>query len=396
MGSLLSVTVESGMCIGCGACGVVAPSKVVFHPNSAGFVEPLEVSALSPDETRTVERVCPALNVEGPEQANGLWGPIVEVLRGHAVDPELRYRASSGGALSAVSIGQLAGGLADEVICVRASEVDPLSTLPFATSSVVEVAEASGSRYAPASPILALPAPAGRERRVVFVGKPCDVAAARGLEREGRLGETEVSLYVSFLCAGTPSAGGTNEVLRAMGVSPDDVVSFRYRGNGWPGAATATTGRGESQTLDYDVSWGQHLGRCIHERCKYCGDGIGLSADLVFGDAWMLGANGLPTFEEHPGESLVLVRTERGHQAVSLSESLGKLAVEPLDLSQVSLMQPYQVHRRRYVRARLLGRRMAGGRVPRYGRSCGVKLLQRGSHPIRALREAFGAFRRSR
>jgi coenzyme F420 hydrogenase subunit beta len=179
-----------------------------------------------------------------------------------------------------------------------------------------------------------------------------------------------------------------------MGVAEEKVTSMRYRGNGWPGKMSVETAEGVS-TMDYDTSWGKHLGTDIHTRCKYCADGVGLSADLVFGDAWLCTPEGQPSLKEAPGWSAVIVRTTRGTELLGGASQRGAVVYEPYSIQELSKVQRYQVDRRRTVWARLRGRRLAGATVPRYSR--GVRRIGWNPvSPVVRLRALLGAFSRSK
>lgn len=353
---------------------------------------PVEAAPLSPSEDAAVGRVCPALTVSAPEGTHsGVWGPVRQVCQGHSTDHDLRHRGSSGGALTALARHLLDSGSVDTVVCTVASGDDPLLNVPLVASDAGELIRSAGSRYAPAAPLAGLfDVKVGD--RVAFIGKPCDVAAARALQAGGHLPSLELSLCLSFLCAGTPSIDGTTATLAAMGVQREEVKEFRYRGNGWPGTACAVTPSGPSE-LSYDESWGGHLGPRVHERCKYCADGIGLSADVVFGDAWRL-KDGQPSFVEAPGESLVFVRTASGQAAVADAVTAGALVLADFAIGTLEQIQPYQAHRRRYIGARLLGLAVVGRVRPRYAKTVLVPRSERHIERVRWLREFAGTLKR--
>ena len=60
-----------------------------------------------------------------------------------------------------------------------------------------------------------------------------------------------------------------------LGVAPEDLAAFRYRGDGWPGYATATRRDGSAERMSYNDSWGDILTRHVQFRCKICPDGVG-------------------------------------------------------------------------------------------------------------------------
>lgn len=200
---------------------------------------------------------------------------------------------------------------------------------------------------------------------LAFIGKPCDVAALRSL---GRSRPEVAKKFLSFCLYVRRNTGlkGTEGVVRAMGLEPEKVIRFRYRGNGWPGKARAETIDGDSAEMDYDSSWGNILNRHLQFRCKICPDGTGEFSDITCADAWYGNDKGYPTFEESDGRSTVLSRTQNGFDIVNEAVNAGYLAVSELPVVDIEQMQPYQVDRKRMVLARLFGLKLAFQPTPKY------------------------------
>jgi coenzyme F420 hydrogenase subunit beta len=119
-------------------------------------------------------------------------------------------------------------------------------------------------------------------------------------------------LVLSFFCAGVPSLDRSDAVVRKLGFEPDSITFFRYRGEGWPGEASAVGKDGSERRMSYADSWGGVLAKEVQFRCKICPDAVGGSADLVCADAWYADEAGYPAFDDLPGRSLVIARTRIG------------------------------------------------------------------------------------
>ena len=364
----LARVARGDLCAGCGACAAIAPG-VVMREAPPGFARPEEIGAVTPQEDAAIARVCPGL-VEEVDAAgrpdHALWGPYMEMRTGHATDPALRHAASSGGALSAVLTHLLETGAVDGVIQTAASDSVPVGNAAVVSRDASGVMAAAGSRYAPSSPLEGIEAHLSGSERLAFVGKPCDVAALRALGREDpRVGE-RIAHVLSFFCAGVPSRAGAEAVLRALGTAPEETVGFRYRGHGWPGHAVARLADGSERSMTYAESWGAVLSRHVQHRCKICPDGTGALADLVCADAWECDERGYPVFEERPGTSLIVARTERGARLMAEAEAAGRIETQPFEVERLEPIQPGQVRRRQALAARLAAQRVAGRPVPRY------------------------------
>ncbi|MFN3972076.1 MAG: Coenzyme F420 hydrogenase/dehydrogenase, beta subunit C-terminal domain [Gemmobacter sp.] len=203
-------------------------------------------------------------------------------------------------------------------------------------------------------------------RRFAFVGKPCDAAALRALTQRDAQAAEAFPVILSFFCAGVPSRSGARAVLAALGVTEAEVSAFRYRGNGWPGQATATLHDGTTRSMSYHDSWGKILSKHVQHRCKICADGTGTAADIICADAWEADAEGYPLFTEGAGTSLIVARTALGSEVIAAAEATGGIVTAHFDPTTLAAIQPGQRERRRALFARLLALRMIGRNVPKY------------------------------
>jgi coenzyme F420 hydrogenase subunit beta len=370
--------VANDLCTGCGACPSLAPGKLELRLSRRGQLEPEVRAPLSAAEQARVVAICPGAVVgheEGTPMApaagvpvHPTWGPIMTSGQGWATDPAQRRGGSSGGGLTALASYALAHDWADAVVHVGMSGDDPLAAGTWVSTTPEQVLTRAGSRYQPASVLDGVLAAVREHERVVVVGRPCDISALRRWQAQDAELAAGVVLALSFFCAGTPTRRGTEALLAKMGVAPEDTAALRFRGDGWPGLATVTRHDGSAETLTYNESWGQVLGKHLLWRCKLCPDGVGEFADVACADAWEGGEDGFPSFEEQAGRSLVLARTALGAQLVDAAVRDGALVREDLDPSAIDGMQPYQLRRRRELLARLVGARLAGRRVPSFPR----------------------------
>lgn len=362
------------MCTGCGACAYVDPGRIrmvdALDLGRRPVVFADAATRGAPDEAL---RVCPGAGLS--RERGGLpegaieallpaWGPVLEVYEGFASDPELRRAASSGGAASALALHALEAGGMHGVLHIAARDDVPYLNRTVLSRSREELLAATGSRYAPASPcdglgrVEAAPAPC------VFIGKPCDVAAADLARRARPALDAKLGLTVAIFCAGTPSTRGTIEMMRRLGVEdPSEVVSVRYRGLGWPGLARVRvrTGAGERErSLTYAESWGL-LQRYRQWRCYVCADHSGEFADVAVGDPWY---REIP--EDEPGRSLVLARTPRGREIVRAAIASGHLDARPVDPILVTASQPELLRVRGAIWGRIWASWLLGAAAPRY------------------------------
>jgi len=364
--------------------------------SSPGFLRPQQTEPLSTAEEAALAGFCPALGqtVEARGRPDHLlWGPYLEMRTGWAIDPELRFAGASGGVLSALLVHLLESGEVEAVVQIAADPDNPIANRTVVSRNRADIQAAAGSRYAPSAPLARLHEFVATGRRYAFVGKPCDVVALRALSDERPEIAAIFPVMLSFFCAGVPSETGGREVLSALGAKQEDVTSFRYRGQGWPGRATAQLSDGSERSMSYHDSWGGILSNHVQHRCKICADGTGKAADIVCADAWKCDADGYPVFEEAEGVSLIVGRTALGERIFQDAIAAGRITAVPFEVADLAAIQPGQRERRRALLARLLALRLAGRPVPHYE---GLHLwaAARQNPILRNLRNFLGMLRR--
>ena len=359
---------EGHLCTGCGACAYVQPSSVRMVDDLDQGRRPLVTNGA---DTSEALGVCPGVGLAHgadpagtiPELRRG-WGPVLALWEGYATDDDVRWLASSGGAATALALHALEHEGMAGVLHIAARPDQPLLNRTVLSTSRAELLAATGSRYAPASPCDGLGRIEEADAPCVFIGKPCDVAAARRAgELRPALGE-KLGLTVAIFCAGAPSTRATLEMVERMGFGDRDAVAaLRYRGKGWPGNAEATgrgTADGRVERWTYQRSWG-FLQRYRQWRCYVCADHTGEFADVSVGDPWYR-----PIPEGEPGRSLVLARTERGRRAVEAAIASAALHLEPVEPHILVDSQINLLHTRGAVWGRSLVCRLFGVAAPRY------------------------------
>jgi len=323
-------------------------------------------------DTSEALKVCPGIELEHPDftrqesiekELVDAWGPILSMWEGGASDEQLRFAGSSGGAASALAVYALEHLGFRLVLHVGADPDAPHTNRTVASRTRDEVLKRSGSRYAPASPCELLNLIEDARGPCLFIGKPCDVAAAQKARRYRPNLDRNLALTVAFFCAGTPSTNGTLQLLESLGVPDvDDLTEVRYRGNGWPGDFVATARKGEpAYSCTYDQSWGEVLSNHVQWRCKLCLDHTGEFADIAVGDPWYR-----PIQEGEMGSSLIVARTDVGKRCVETAIKDGVLTASRVDSDLLPKSQPNLLRTRGEVWGRMLGARLSGASTPTY------------------------------
>ncbi len=357
------------LCTGCGACVAACPEHNIELVDVVNQGLRPVVNSAKCQKCGECVMVCPGIEVsrglfskESLVELMQAWGPVLEVWEGYASDPEIRFKGSSGGVATALALFCLEKEGLSGVLHIGAYPETPLRNVPVFSKNRQEVLACTGSRYSPAAPCAKLDWIANAKSKCVFIGKPCDVVALRKAQAANpKLGE-KVLLAMSIFCAGTPSTAGTYKVLESLGVKPEEVEEFRYRGCGWPGETIVKIkGCDDQSQMSYEQSWSNILTKYVPLRCQLCPDGTGELADISCGDPWYRDAEA-----NDAGYSMVLVRTEKGRQLLNKAVESGYIQLSKVEPKVLPLSQQSLLMKRRNLWGRLLAMRILRVPVPKY------------------------------
>jgi coenzyme F420 hydrogenase subunit beta len=357
------------LCLGCGVCFSLCPKGRVrlVDVEDEGirpFVEPDGCRACGmclqgcPGIYNVVANCAPN-QCQADAQPLKRWGVFTELWEGYATDPEIRFKGSSGGLCTALSLFCLEQGIAGGVLHVGSDPEKPWKNKTVRSKTRDELVARTGSRYAPAAPGDGLRFIEDAPDRSVFVGKPCDVAGLRMVQQLRPELDRKTAVAIGFFCAGTPSTRGTIELLRKFDAKPEQLAEFRYRGMGWPGMATVRFKDGNRPPMKatYNDSWG-FLQKYRPFRCYLCPDLTAEFADISVGDPWYREVG-----ENEPGRSLILIRTEVGREIFHQALKQGCVTAEPADSNVIYRSQKNLLGKRQAIWGRLLAMKLLG--IPR-------------------------------
>ena len=365
--------VMDGACIGCGLCAGVSDGTITMAFTPQSRERPVVTGNPSHADVEAINMACPGLVAEGiaaneagaDASFDKVWGYTRESVIAWAKDPEIRFKASTGGVLSALSAYLLETGEVDFILHVGPDPHYPARSHWKISRTPGEAADTGGSRYGPAAPLAGL----AKARELVgagagkfaFVGKPCDVSAIRLLARQEEWLAQGLAYRLTIMCGGASEFEKTRSLLSEWGIEENELTELRYRGLGNPGPTTARTRSGEGFSKTYQELWEDESKWALQHRCKICPDAIGMAADLVSFDCW---PGGGPVGEDE-GYNAVITRTPAGTGLLERAVADGKIILgRSLDTSDIANFQPHQERKRRAVWARLLGQRAAKKHAP--------------------------------
>lgn len=338
--------VDWRLCLGCGACQYICPEQKISLVNR---VEEGIRPARSDRDCGTCNdcvTVCPSVQTDfsqllqgrNPEPLEKPWGAIAGIWEGHASDEEIRFKGSSGGALTALSAYCLEQANMSGVLHIGQDPNDPVLNTTRLSKNREDLMKATGSRYSPASACDRLDLVENSDSPCAIVGKPAEISAVRNAMKLRPALAEKIGVTLSFFCAETPPTHATLSLLKTFKEDPTKLKALRYRGHGWPGYFTVSEENGESREhWIYQRSWA-YLQRFRPWAVQMWPDGSGELADITCGDPWYEEPDG-----KNPGFSLIVARTEKGAKLIEAAAAAGYLSIskaEPwkLEKSQAGLL----------------------------------------------------------
>lgn len=321
-------------CCGCGACASVCPTEAItMGEDTCGFALP-RVDASRCIGCDACTRVCPI----GNERT--LHNDASDVaLAARMTDEKALGRSASGGvafALETVAIRK--GGV------VYACITDEGRPRHARITNEDELAHTQGSCYAQSDTTDIWDAIKGdvkAERKVLFVGTPCQCAAARMVTSDNPLLST-----VEIVCEGVPSATMYESFLQSlepMVLEPVSYVRFRDKerdgwSTGWPAIVGNNGQTAGEKRYNATELWYYDLfkhGLILRDSCHDCPFATSERvADVTIGDLW--GIETMPVSKQlrktaNKGTSCVLVNTERGRTIIDAAAGMVDAEIVPID-----------------------------------------------------------------
>lgn len=361
------------VCAGCGLCASI-DENIEMHYNIDGYLRPnFNPDHISENTLKLIEHSCPGVVVKNDlkydvsGKIDKVWGPYNNIYKGYSSERTVRHNGSSGGVLTSIAIFLIEYKKVDCIVHVGASTEIPYVNQTKLSFTKRDIIMNTGSRYAPSSPLEAIKKIVKSNLKCAIIAKPCDISAIRRYLNIKPDLTSNIKYLLSFMCAGIPSIEGTKEVISKFGLTLDEVMELRYRGEGWPGFFKVVENNGKIHKMTYNESWGTILNKHIQFRCKICVDGTGEFADVTCADAWEESNDGYPSFEENEGMSLIIERTSTGTNLINEAIFEGYINIkEGMELRAIDKIQPFQLNRKKNIFPRKLALKLLGKRLPNY------------------------------
>ena len=183
----VSDVVTNGLCIGCGLCEAVTCGRVKMTLNAVGGLRPSPTDRFSEQEEAQILAACPGTVAQSrpmtDDTHDAIWGAYSTMRYAWAGDPDVRFKAATGGVLTALGMHLLDSGQVDFVLHVTADPDHPMRSNWVMSETKDDVFLRAGSRYGPVAPLAGLFDALERGQPFAIIAKPCDIAAVHALSK---------------------------------------------------------------------------------------------------------------------------------------------------------------------------------------------------------------------
>ena len=315
------------LCLCCGTCTAVCPTNAISLVETINGLLIPEVNDSTCNGCGLCLKVCPGTHLEKGlllPQTDPFKGNVITAYCGQAVDKDVLQNGQSGGAVTALLEHLLDSGRINNALVTQMPQDGSLRPKCVVTCERDVIRKSQASKYCPA-PVGAAAQKAIKQNgeKLAVVGISCQI---HGLANAQTYLGGPAPLRIGLVCDRMLTFGAIDFLVNKAGVNREDVASLQFRSkkfNGWPGDVCVRMKDGEELCVA-----NKHRGsiKDIYTplRCRLCFDKMNVLSDIVVGDAW-----GLRKGKD--GFSAIIVRTDKGRDALLSAQKAGALKLETVD-----------------------------------------------------------------
>jgi coenzyme F420 hydrogenase subunit beta len=340
-GLLLEAVISKGLCTVCGACVGVCPNGAL---RINGFVPELTGEC---DGCGTCYAACPGKEIHLDRLESQVFGRARQAhekrigihagcYAANSADSAIRKNATSGGVITGLLTYAFDRGLIDGALVTGIDPTDPVKPAPMLATSRKELIAGQKSKYmlVPGGLLSILKEIVEDKglKKIAVVGSPCHIHAIRKIQHsavtylKNSIGPA-IKYCLGLFCAFNFFPEGTQTIIQALGLKPDDIESIDWRDTSetpFPGKFCARTKSGEKCSMDLLQEYIILGGIFDHPRCRLCYDWANEVADISSGDE----VDEMGFHKQGSKRSHTVVRTTAGQSLFEAAVNDGYLEVE--------------------------------------------------------------------
>lgn len=310
------------LCQQCGSCIAICPKNaIVYHRNPTSGILEINIDHDKCIQCGLCEKMCPA---NKHTELNDIkdFCKQKEYYIGHNTNDAIRKNASSGGVARTIIIEGLKKRFFDGVYTLKKTNKYPFAEGYFYTSNEIPNYDDIPNSVYHSIPLNLNMRTIQKCDRILIVGTTCQLIA---LQRYIKNKCKEVYSLCIF-CKQQKSFESTKFIAKIAKVKINhfqDLKSFSYRGNGWPGYCSFN-----KKSIPWGIAAIMPFGRKLWSvpGCNICGNPFGTDADITLMDPWCIEDN------NGTGNNLIVVHTEKGR---ALLQQIPNLYIQKKSLEQI-------------------------------------------------------------
>lgn len=317
-----TITIDTKFCQQCGACLAVCKQNAItgIRDNKDGLLR----ITIDPEKCvgcRMCYKVCPA-NKDSRIKDVEEYCKSKRFLIGHNKDKEIRRKASSGGIARSIIVEGLESDFFDGVYTLRKTGSYPFAEGCFYTKDNMPSIDDIPNSVYHSVPMNQNMTEIKKCRRLLIVGTSCQLRSLK-VFLKNRCDEVYTLCIFCKQQKNFKSSRFIAKLAKEKITDFEDVKTFAYRGNGWPGTCEFNNRK---------VSWGvaalMPFGKKLWTvpGCDVCGNPFGDEADITVLDPWVIHKT------NELGDNLIVIHNDRGY---NLLNSINCIEFEEKDYSIV-------------------------------------------------------------
>ncbi|MFW6019851.1 MAG: Coenzyme F420 hydrogenase/dehydrogenase, beta subunit C-terminal domain [Bacteroidales bacterium] len=330
----ISQTVTADLCNSCGACYAVCPVDAIeFYETLAGHYFPCV------DDDKCIDcgqcsQVCPgdhfgeSLMKSLPEEP--FKGKEKSSWIGKALNGKIFENAQSGGIVTALLAESLKKEIIKSAVIVTMETGNPPRAVVRLAKNEHELMQAQKSKYAPVPLLAFLKELKDEDFPIALAGVSCQIHGLKNiLDKVPGLND-KIAFTVGLICDRVMTYAAVDYLVSDLNTSNEYQLYYRDKKvSGYPGDVHVVAQNGNTFVKPAKERM-KIKDFFTPARCRICFDKINVFSDITIGDP-----NGIEGFDRENGESVVIVRSEKGQRIMEKAIDGNAVNIRPLNYERI-------------------------------------------------------------
>jgi len=332
----ISKVAQAKLCNTCGACFAMCPAQAIdYRETPGGYYLPV-VDEQACNHCGLCRDACPGIHFgdslvkQMPEDP--FAGVVQEAYVGKAADKIFFENSQSGGIVSALLVNELTAGRIKGAVIVTMQPGTPPRPEAYIAKTPEAIYHAQKSKYCPVPLLGFIRELKNMEGPVAVVGISCQIHGLLNILDTIPKLHNKIAFTVGLVCDRILTFAALDYLVHKADLNhtTPTVLHFRdKRASGYPGDVHVFSVNGNSRVVPSKTRM-QIKDYFTPARCRLCFDKMNVFSDITVGDP-----HGLQGVDRKCGESMLVVRTEKGREIVNCASQSGTINIRPVQYEQV-------------------------------------------------------------